>query len=91
MTSTEDLYDVIYIFLDDDTRNLISAAWPSAEFEDTYDEIHEDRTVVTLNASRDEWYRFLIKHELPNLSLLFQFEILDNPSRIKKILDEGQD
>ena len=83
---SQKIYDVIYEALTKKERTLILTSWPDAKFENTYDEIHENRTVVTLDASQEEWFEFLIQEELTTLSLLFQFESRSNPTPILKLL-----
>jgi hypothetical protein len=81
------IVDLIYCALEPADKEGVLALWPDAVFEQAYDFIHEYRTEVRVRCSTIEWYRFLVRSGLAEISLAFQFAMLDDQRLIKAVLD----
>jgi hypothetical protein len=81
------IVDLIYCALESADKEGILALWPDTEFQQTYDYIHEHRTEVRVRCSYVEWYRFLVRSGLAEISLAFQLSMLEEQELIKVVLD----
>lgn len=89
------MYDILYcteLPYEEVTNieNKIKAEYPDVKLETDSDDIHGTRISFELDSEigMEEYYKFLIKNKLANLSFHFGMSVRENPEKVKKIVKE---
>jgi hypothetical protein len=83
----EPLCDLIYDRSQEINEEIL-ALWPDAKLDPTYDWIHDWRTEVAIpRCSRMNWYKFLVRTGLGQISFSFQLALLQETELIEAAMD----
>ncbi len=67
-------------------RDMVLNDYPESKLEDASDFIHEGRFSVEVTCEEDDWYIWVMRKGIHNLSLNWELERMEHPERMKPLL-----